>query len=148
MKHFSLALLLIPVLFGCGGASGNQRETAPVKVTLTLDGSPLADASIAFVASQDPVPASGKTDANGVAEMTTYTSGDGAVLGNHNVMVVKNELTGKEAADQDSAAYDPNATGVKVKGLIPAKYSNPGTSGFVAEVKKGKNEFTFDLKSK
>ena len=148
MKHLSLALLMVSILFGCNGAGSNQRETAPVKVTLTLDGKPLADASIAFVASQDPVPASGKTDANGVTEMTTYTSGDGAVLGAHNVMVVKNELSGKEAADQDTAAYDPNATGIKVKALIPAKYSNPGTSGFNAEVKKGENKFTFELKSK
>ncbi len=148
MKHLSLALLLVPLLFGCSGAASSQRETAPVKVTVTLDGKPLADASIAFVASQDPVPATGKSDANGVAEMTTYTSGDGAVLGSHNVMVVKNEVTGKEAAELDSAAYDPNGSSLKVKALIAAKYSNPGTSGFVADVKKGKNEFTFELKSK
>ena len=148
MKYFSLALLLVPILVGCNGAGSNQRETAPVRVTLTLDGKPLADASIAFVASKDPVPASGKTDANGVAEMMTYSTGDGAVLGTHNVMVIKNELSGKEAAEQDSAAYDPNATGMKVKALIPVKYNNPGTSGFTAEVKKEKNEFSFELKSK
>jgi hypothetical protein len=149
-SKFALALLLptLTLLSACASKSGDGLETAPVTVTLTLDGSPLADARIAFVPPQNPVPAAGTTDANGVAKLTTYTTGDGAVLGNHNVMVLKSEVTGAAAADQDSTDYDPNAPAQKVKNLIPAKYNNPGTSGFSAEVKKGKNEFKFDLLSK
>ena len=134
---------------GCGGGSDpNQLPTAPVTVTLTLDGKPLPDAAVSFIQAQNPVPAAGRTDANGVVKMMTYKTDDGAILGSHNVMIVKTEVTGKVAASQDSPDYDPNAAPQKVKNLIPDKYNNPGTSGFKADVQKGANKFTFELKSK
>ncbi len=134
---------------GCGvGSDPNRLPTAPVTVTLTLDGKPLADAAISFIQPQNPVPAAGRTDADGVAKMMTYKTDDGAILGEHNVMIIKTEISGKAAASQDSPDYDPNAPAQKVKNLIPEKYNNPGTSGFKAHVQKGDNKFPFELKSK
>lgn len=137
---------------GCGpGADPNRRPTAPVTVTLTMEGKPVADAMVIFIATEKPMPAAGKTDANGVAQLTTYETGDGAVIGLHKVQVLKTEATtAMPAAELDSEAYDPEAipTNVQTKSLVPGKYTNSGTSGFTADVKTGANAFKFDMKSK
>src|SRR4029079_7191848 len=57
----------------------NARPTAPVKVTVTYKGAPVADAIVTFICQEgDPSPANGKTDAQGVAKMKTYLEDDGA----------------------------------------------------------------------
>jgi hypothetical protein len=148
-----ICLLLGLLVVGCsGGGPANRRPTKPVKVTVSYKGAPVADAIVTFINQEgDSAPAFGKTDASGVAKMKTYVEGDGAVLGQHKVTIIKSETqsTGP-VADQSSPDYVPPGPGGSpppvVKHLIPEKYASP-TSGLTAEVKdSGKNEFTFDLK--
>lgn len=137
-------------LTGCGGDDDGRLPTAPVKVTVTYQGKPVENAVVTFTDPQSPPPAFGKTDADGVTTLTTYETGDGAILGNHTVMIVKQEFAGviKEEADQESEDYDPSPGASplpKVKDLLPKKYALPGTTDLSAEVVTGDNRFTFDL---
>jgi hypothetical protein len=149
----ALSLLLLAVSLGCSGGSGNHRPTRPVKVSVVYKGSPVADATVTFISEEgQPEAAYGRTDAQGVAKMKTYEEGDGAVLGKQKVVINKEQiLNNVKVADQDSPDYAPLPPGgapvPKVKHLVPAKYTAPGTTTLSADVTaKGPNEFKFDLK--
>ncbi|MFO0923270.1 MAG: hypothetical protein U0905_12360 [Pirellulales bacterium] len=69
--------------------------------------------------------------------------------------IVKVELGKSKGKDegnsQDGGDYKPSPGETPIptlKDLLPAKYKLPGTSGLTADVKSGKNEFTFDLSEK
>ena len=117
---------------------------------MTYQGSPLEGATVTFVTTEEPIAANGITDSKGVAQLSTYATKDGAVVGNNLVMITKTEVdksvkTKVVPADQaDTVGYSPLTP---LKSLIPGKYSAPGTSGLQAEVKKGSNKFSFDLKN-
>lgn len=135
-------------LLGCGpGLPPGARPTKPVKVTVAYKGSPVEGATITFINQEGAAaPAYGRTDQQGVAKMKTYVEGDGAVLGQHKVLIEKAESVGGSNIPQDSPEYNPNAPPQTVRYLLPQKYSNPA-SGLTAEVKEsGPNDFTFDLK--
>jgi len=147
-------LLLTSVfLAGCGPAlPPGAKPTKPVKVTVTYQGKPVDNAVITFIMQgDDPVRANGKTDAQGVARLTTYIEGDGAPIGAHKVMISKVETIGEPpSVDQNSPDYK-SPTGSEpppvTKYLVPAKYGEFSKTDLAAEVKSsGANEFTFDLK--
>ena len=90
--HWPLCAALVAVAAGCGG-----EKLAPVSGVVTLDGAPLADASVTF----QPVAQGGidagsgsyaKTDAEGRYTLRTVT-GDrrGAVVGKHVVRISQYE---------------------------------------------------------
>lgn len=126
---------------GCGGS-----ETAPtskVSGTVTLDGEPVADASVGFVP-ENGRPASGVTDESGRFTLTTFEPGDGAVLGKHQVVITPHI--------PDEVAQDSSPEGMaklaETEKRFPAKYGDKRKSGFEVEVKDGEpNEFTFDMVS-
>lgn len=137
-------------LSGCGGGDDGRLPTAPVEVTVMYKGAPVEGAVVTFT-TMSPPPAFGKTDAAGKAKLTTYEDSDGAILGSHKVMVVKQQFDGviKEEASQDSEDYAPSPGASplpKVKDLLPKKYSLPGSTDLKADVVKGDNTFTFELK--
>ncbi len=58
---------------------------------------------------------------------------------------------GKDEGNQEEGNYKPSPGETPppvIEDLLPAKYKLPGTSGLTADVKSGKNEFTFDLSDK
>ena len=71
------------VLFGCGG------KDTPVKVSgvVTLEGKPLADASVIFWPDGNGRQANGSTDSEGKFTLTTQKAGDGALPGTYKVIV-------------------------------------------------------------
>src|SRR5262249_13168360 len=82
-------LLGLAALSGCGG-----RSLAPVRGRVTCNGKPVVAASITF----SPVPGSegdrdagkpgtGFTDAQGSYQLSTYKPYDGALVGQHRVLV-------------------------------------------------------------
>jgi hypothetical protein len=158
MNAMRWTLLISVVLVLGGGCSGsklppNARPTAPVKVTVTYKGAPVADATVTFICQEgEASPAFGKTDAQGVAKMKTYVEGDGAVIGPHKVLITKTAAASSgNVADQSSPDYVPPAEGgaplPTAKDLIPAKYGMLAQSGLTATVeKKSLNEFSFELK--
>jgi hypothetical protein len=114
---------------GCGGS----LNTAPVSGVITVDGRPLANASVTFAPEEQTAEApisNGKTDADGRYTLAVTATGDpGAVLGTHTVRV----------------AYIGEETNSDIGVPNPANQVPPHQLSF--EVKAGPNEANFDLKS-
>jgi hypothetical protein len=127
MRFFLLPLLL--VVFGC--SSSDSPKLAPVKGTVTMKGSPLANVGVTFLPKAKGPSASGNTNERGEFTLMTNRPGDGAVIGSHQVTIGSAEEGG------------PKAGAPK----IPDRYALPHTTDLTAEVEPGKtNTFTFDLK--
>ncbi len=142
-------LLVTPTFAGCRGEVG-EFPTVPVALKFVHQGQPLEGASVTMVNASDygkPIVAVGKTGSDGVAKMQTYTPGDGAVKGDHVVMVSKVSMDGNEApvADVESEDYDPNvAPDNDASHLIPFKYSTQN-SGLTLSVGDSPVEEEFEL---
>jgi hypothetical protein len=123
-RHFPLALALTwGLLAGCGGGDSGELPTVRVSGTLSVDGKPVSKGTVHFV------PANGRP-ATGIVEdgkftLSTYKEGDGVVAGQNRISVeVVQEVPTK---DGDTTA----------KSLIPAKFTNPDTSGLQLDVRPG-----------
>ncbi|MFP6677192.1 MAG: Ig-like domain-containing protein [Pirellulaceae bacterium] len=134
--HRLIAMSFILLLaVGCGGL-----DTAKVSGVITLDGKPLANASVTF--SPETVDglsaaSNGKTDANGAYSLTVTTTRDeGALIGKHTVTIA---LIMEESEDEDADVEDESSYEDEVE--LPLH-------DFSFEVKSGKNDgANFDLKS-
>jgi len=135
MKPVALGLAIGVVVSGCSKKSG--MDTAPVSGKVTYRGKAVPTGTVMFVPDAGPA-ATGEIGADGSYKLTTYATGDGAVIGTHKVTVTALQGMGDALPEQRNATPPP---------LVPAKYLNGETSGLVAEVKPGvKNEVNFDLK--
>jgi hypothetical protein len=123
-----LACLL---LAGCGGTE--HPDVADVRGTVTLDGQPLANASIMFQPTTAGRPSLGTTDDQGNYTLLYLDGVEGAMLGTHKV-VIRTEVPGEDG--------EPPVVREK---LLP-KYHN--RSELTAEVAQGKNTIDFPLSSK
>jgi hypothetical protein len=122
-------------LGGCGRKGA--LETAPVSGKVTYRGKAVPTGTIMFVPAEGPA-ATGEIGTDGSYKLTTYNTGDGAVIGNHKVSVTALQGMGDALPEQRSATPPP---------LVPVKYLSDATSGLTAEVKpKVDNEFNFELK--
>ena len=161
-KFFASALtaLLVLVLAGCGN---QDSRFSRVEGTVSYNGQPLEGAVVSFQpVSQDGVPASGMTDANGRFTLTSVGAGGstGVLPGEYVVTVTKRGALppdpDQEAYDRGDITYDElqtrlsardsQARGVTPRSLIPERYSTGRTSDLAATVVSGRNSpFVFDL---
>ncbi|MDF1742725.1 MAG: carboxypeptidase-like regulatory domain-containing protein [Gimesia sp.] len=112
-------------LTACGGAGSDAPSLGQVTGKITMDGAPLADASVTFMPEKVRASAA-TTDSEGNYELIYIREEKGAAIGKHKVTVSK-------LKDE--------------KEVIPEKYSG-GETELTADVKAGANEFNFDLTSK
>lgn len=126
------------MLAGCGGSG--QLETALVQGTVKLDGKPLTQGMVIF----SPLKgrgASGAIQSDGTFSLTTYQSGDGALVGIHKVAVMPDVSGGRHEGPEGSTGSRPSQ--------IPQKYLAPDSSGLTFEVKAGQhNQAQLELSSK
>jgi hypothetical protein len=124
------------VAFGCGS---DQMKVAPVEGKVTYQDKPLEFGSVLFQPDIGPA-ARGKIAPDGTFRLTTYTAGDGAVLGPHRVAVscLESQRPGATASSTTEEAGVGNS-------LIPLKYGNAGASGLTAQVKDTNEPFVFAL---
>ena len=164
MKRFSYPLVCLGtalcalVFSGCpsGGAS---LGTEYVEGVVTLDGNPIADATVMFVpvTEGEGLSATGQTDASGVYKLTaanmggeTAAAGGGTLPGEYFVGVIKSvseEPMSEEEAFEKGIPYtapDPNVA-PKLVHEVPTKYNNPRESGLKVTVKAGKNDIPLQL---
>jgi hypothetical protein len=142
------------------GCSSSEREilpTHPVTGKVTFDGKPLSGAEIWLVptAANEAVKNAkftirpyAKSKSDGTFVVNSYLTDDGAPLGDYAVMVV---VEGGQANTEEERENDmPGAPKPKGKRrpAIPAKFSDPTTSGLTFKVNEGPNELVLDLKSK
>lgn len=149
-----LILLTMVAAVGCtsGGGDTNRPKTYPVTGTVTLDGAPVAGASVKFQLADGSRSALGTTDASGKYTLTTFEAGDGAVAGEYRVAVTKYEGEGGQAPSQDSDDYvDPGSAGAEAapagpKNLLPDKYADAMNSGLTFTVAESpENKFDIAL---
>lgn len=118
------ALCLLAVLLA--GAAGCGVRKSPVNGVVTLDGQPVANASVLFMSEDGSVPASGATDAEGKFSLS-YAGESGIPHGNYKVLVSKTKLTeGTSPGEEKAGAVDQDYIS-KVK--AEAKRNNPGGPG-------------------
>jgi len=151
-------LLFTCVLVGCGS---DLPKTVPVTGTVTLDGKPLAGATVNLVSDEGSIPSGGTTDDAGNFTLKTMVGDkmvEGATVGTHKIAVSKTSSSGP-AVEMDieerkkmmeQMTTNPAITSnIKVEDLVPAKYKNPLQSGLVTNVTQdGPNQIVLELTSK
>ena len=128
-------------LTGCGSSGG----TYPVSGKVTYpDGTPLANAQVSFESVTEPIGAVGTSDANGEYKLTTYELNDGAIPGEHRVLVMPpppptpehDEASGKPLVYANTPpAIDPKFSRFETSGLT---YTVEGAGTFDITVEKPK----------
>ena len=159
LSNLSLAALAITLLIGGAGCGGSGLTLIKVKGKVTLDGQPLANASLNFVpASKEGRPASGLTETDGSFALGTQTTGDGAVPGEYKVYVRKSDVTTDdsvappEEGQSMKQIWDASMKMAKEKrkkksAEIPKKYSDPSNTILKATVPSS-GPLVLDLSSK
>ncbi len=144
-----LTLFVCLFLFATCGCSSEESgpPTYPVTGTVTLKGTPMAEADVIFVPdSPNAEAAFGKTDANGAYKLS-------AVEGKYKIKVSKVDKpkqagSGKvfSSSEEEVEVYKPE-DGDKVtiaKNLVPKKFTDHNTSGLSHSVAQSPS--TFDIK--
>jgi hypothetical protein len=117
---------------------------------VTLDGQPVAGASVSLSPDGPGRAACGKTDAQGMFTLATTTSIEGVVPGKYRVSVVKQRTEGAMTEAEAQAYYEKTGQPPpppKVTDELPEKYKAPATSELqVTVTAEGPNDFKFELK--
>ena len=133
---------------GCG----KEATTIPVRGTVTLDGQPLARATVQFLAQdRGGRDALGTTDADGVFRLSTFKPRDGAFAGKYKVVVrsvpqadpsvvATNVQEAMRAASRRQKPIGPLV-------IIAPRYSHPGKTILEQEVPPS-GKVVFALESK
>lgn len=146
LSVWSLGSLIVPILLSTGcGHSGPDVEM--VGGLVSLDGKPLADATVIFAPIEDAgLTAVGRTDSDGRFRLSARKGtryGQGTVVGEYRVVMSKLETFDEPESPPDQ----PPDEYVEPKELLPKLYTSETTTPFRATVVKGTNEFTFALES-
>ena len=151
---------LFPLLYGgfwsfliCGCRMRQRDGTVPLRGTVKLDGRPLANATVYFIAQNSGGrDALGTTDAKGVFRLSTLKSGDGAFPGRYKVVVqpvapadagVVATTPGRRPCRRPAQSGSPHRPAV----VIPPRYSQPDQTILVQDVPASR-EVVFELQSK
>ena len=136
--RFVLGLALLSAV-GCGGSS---YRFAPVSGKITLDGKPLAGASVNFqpiaVGSETGPGSAGKTNEKGEYTLTSSKGKNGAQVGKHQVSI---SLLNAQVGDRDER---PPRGGWPLADKLPAKYNVNSELSFVVPP-GGSDQANFDL---
>lgn len=149
LQLFGGCLCVLMLTTGCGS---DTPQLVPVSGSVTLDGQPLAGATVIF----HPQVAAGGDTSTQVIESRAITADDGtfklinihdgskgAMTGHHKVTVTK--LVMKDGTvippDTDLAILGPN-----VKEVVPQLYTDTTKTTLTAEIADGGSEIFLDLK--
>ena len=139
--HWLLGLSIV-LFLGCSGS----KKFAPVSGTVTVNGKPLANATVSFmpVAEQGSIEAGdssvGKTNEKGEYILKSSKGKGGAQVGKHKVSV---SLLSEQAGDRDER---PPRGGWPMADKVPAKY-NAKTELTYEVTAGGTDKADFPLKS-
>jgi len=139
-----LAAVLTVAIAGCGGP-----DVQHVEGIVTLDGKPLADATVCFTPLGGGLPAAGMTDASGRFRLSASVGGKygrGTTPGEYRVTVEKLvRARSPEAAAAEAGGWKLLAADGDIRRLTPAEYANSSRSPLRADVKRGRNAYEFAL---
>jgi hypothetical protein len=140
MWRFVFLLPLIALVAGCGPAI----EFGQVSGTVRAGGLPLPGVLVTFIPEANgpaaAVRSMGVTDDNGQYRLKTESQRDGAVLGQHRVIIEDMAIySAPRSADGTVLAHPPER--------FPPAYSDPLASPLVREVAAGSQTFDLDLET-
>jgi hypothetical protein len=140
-------LFLVSVLGGCGD-DPTKPKLGKVHGKVTLDGKPVERGHIVFTpvsgkGGETGQTATGEINSDGTFDLTTFDTGDGAILGQHIATVTVPE-PGSENLGKPDASGRINY--VLPKNTSPKKYEKADTSPLRYTVKEGSNAFEIELK--
>ena len=119
-----IAVLAVALL--CVGCS-DRPNMVPVSGQVLIDGKPLSRGFVRF-SSGEGRPALGRLSEEGRFRLTTYESGDGAIVGSHRIAVLAQEIVD---------------TGIKWH--APPKYADYATSGLTQEISEPTDSLVINL---
>ncbi len=128
-----VGLMQFSFVVGCGSAS----NLAPVEGTVTMDGKPLADATVVFINGQSST-SGARTDAKGFYRLTYSETEEGAVPGKNTVRI--STVRGSNITEDGKTVPGKPET-------VPMKYNAQSTLEFNVEPNK-KNIADWKLESK
>lgn len=146
-----VCVMLMLILAHAGCSSPEEAKTFPVTGEVTLDGKPLVGATVMF----EPVGGGslgyGESDANGLFVISTFAVGDGAIPGEHRIVVTSSSANAVSGGDhlvepeENVDKQPPGSTNSTAVQAVPARYSRPDSSGFSVIVEDGLEPLTLKL---
>ena len=134
------AILSVAFVGGCNSGVG-LPPTVPAEGIVMLDGAPVADATITFIADAGAYNASSVTDKEGKFAMKAFDEKKGAVAGSYKIAINKTIVESRSGKQGESD--------VNLKQGLPMKYSNFLTSGLTIKLgETGDRNIKYELKSK
>ena len=132
-------------VLGCSNAE-TSKTLVPTGGTVTLDGQPLAGASLTFMPVEGTVGqgGTGSTDDAGKYEMIHFRAGKGAEPGKYKVVISKLVM-------QDGSPIPPgthSAAELATKNAVPPQYSDYNATTLTATVEAGGKPIDFALTSR
>ncbi|AGA30673.1 hypothetical protein [Singulisphaera acidiphila] len=128
-----VSALVLVTISGCGGRDKDELPAVAAAGKVTYKGSPVSKGTMYFLPDKGR-PSTGIIK-DGSFTLTTYTDGDGAVAGKHQVGVLVTEEVPTKGGD-----FVP-------KYLIPEKYSQPENSGIAIDIPPaGNTNIQIDIK--
>ena len=122
--YVTFAFAALGACAGCGGGP----KTYKVDGIVTLDGKPLAGATVAFMPqAEDGHLARGLTDQDGKFQLSTFGTNDGAVRGEYKVTVIKEGTSGPapEAGMKNMESMFMKKTPDGKKAMMEARRKTP-----------------------
>jgi hypothetical protein len=148
------AFLLAGLLLYVTGCGNGRLPLVPASGMVTLDGAPVAAATVTLMPRAGGRPATGLSDEQGRFTLSTFAPGDGAVAGEYDAVVTK--LVAKPAAGRAAPGADdglaPDTMGAMpseqdYRSLLPRRYADPRTSGLTVELRTSGPPFEISLTS-
>lgn len=140
--------LVACALFGLIGCGDGKPRNFTVSGRVTLDGQPLADASVAFVPDGNGQPAHGQSDKDGVYTLATGMQ-PGVGPGRYKIVVTKDELPPMDPSwtPQQKMEARLKASKSPGKSLVPKAYTAAATTPLTCTVPVAEGKFDVELKS-
>jgi len=137
------------MLGGCGGVDKDMPTLAKVSGKVTYKGKPVTPGSVIFTpisgkGGETGQVATGQLESDGSFTLTTFNTGDGAILGQHSVTV---ESRGGDINALNKPKADGTIAYVLPKPAVPKKYLNPTSTPLKYTVEPGKDNF-FEIEIK
>lgn len=135
------------------GCTDSGPKLGEVHGRVTINGEPAPYMILTFVPSSGSRSSEGRTNAEGEYTLTFSTKSTGAVVGNHSVSIIRDQMAmnqpqvqtkegGYSAQEARQMIQAQREASAKAK-PIPAKFN--ANSELTANVEPGKNEINFDL---
>jgi len=158
VRLFIIVFFTVSFISGCGKAPRPDGfpDIFPCKITITQGGQPLNDALVRLMPEGNAFQwtISGKTDANGVTNISTHTNYPGVPEGTFKVCVSKTEITpsqfpppAKDAPFEDWETWrgKTNAEKRPKYNLVKPEYDDVRRTPHTITIVKGKNKAAFDV---